>query len=344
MDLSADFAGWASASSGAIAGNLVLGAEFSQDHLPFVSIIADSSNPLRIWTGVYAPDNYEPRLVQMTASPIAHSYYPSELTSSSADCEAAPGSTSLFVNPHRIGRVGIVPGAGTDMEPLPDGGRLTSETGRIEAAAICHGVTVLAWARVDGDSPDDGDRVQPSELTIDATMNDSADRPVESHSLNYTEVEFEYKARGESGSQGRWTMPMYTMTPGSDRHDPSFAYAGFLGGVTVAAGDFNDAPGPLSYTLPTSIRVIATVDVGPMIECRYDAPTPLFLADGRWVVADRIEIRPANPHPDIRKVGSARFVLDGVGDMTLRFEDAMPFRGGVNPIFVDGSVRFVTGS
>ncbi|MFG0284675.1 MAG: GC-type dockerin domain-anchored protein [Phycisphaerales bacterium JB039] len=145
FDVAADMPGWSFASSGAIAGASVLGATASQAHNPPLGVFADPANPKRIWTGTFAPDSYKPRLVPIEATPTDFWIYPSDLTASPAPCPADPGRAWIFVNPLALGGYGAAALAGTDIEI--DG---LTVRGTSAAGAICHGVTVLAWARVDG--------------------------------------------------------------------------------------------------------------------------------------------------------------------------------------------------
>lgn len=128
FDVFAGFPGWSHASSGAIAGANVFGADFEQDHNPFAGIIPNPANPLRIWAGVYQPASYEPRLVSVTAFPTGDlSYYPSDLTLSTASCEPIPGRARILINPVNLGGASVVPGDGTTMVPVGDGLAISSD-------------------------------------------------------------------------------------------------------------------------------------------------------------------------------------------------------------------------
>lgn len=115
FDVAADVPGWAFASDGVIVGPQVQGIEAAQIHEPFKGVLADPANPLRIWTGVFAPASYEPALVQIDVTPNDFWYFPSGQTSSSVEIDAAGGRTSVLVNPLVVGPALVAPGEGTRL-------------------------------------------------------------------------------------------------------------------------------------------------------------------------------------------------------------------------------------
>ena len=145
FDITAGMPGWSFASSGAIAGASVLGATASQAHDPAGGILADPSNPKRIWTGTFAPDSYDPQLVLIEATPTDFQVYPSDLTASPAPCAADPGRKWIFINPVIFAGYGAAALNGTeiDIEGM-------TVSGANPKGTVCYGVSVLAWARVDG--------------------------------------------------------------------------------------------------------------------------------------------------------------------------------------------------
>jgi hypothetical protein len=182
----ADIPAWLNASAGVIAGSDVVNIQVGQVHQPFLGVLADPSNPLRIWTGTFQPSSWVPRIVQVETSPLAFSYYPSKLTGSTAPCEAQATREWIFVNPQPIGQSRVAPGEGTRIvrtgpnefraegvqERIMIGQLLPAVQAAREAAraeigpnpaldllsmalvpertAISHATTVLAWARVNG--------------------------------------------------------------------------------------------------------------------------------------------------------------------------------------------------
>jgi prepilin-type processing-associated H-X9-DG protein len=107
---------WRFVSAGVIAGTNVLGIDVGQPHAPQAGVMADPSNPLRVWTGVYTPLSPAPAFVQFDVLPFGFSVYPSQYTSSSAPCDAVGGREWLFVNPLRVGEFAGAPGPGDTLE------------------------------------------------------------------------------------------------------------------------------------------------------------------------------------------------------------------------------------
>src|SRR5690606_13331973 len=123
FDLFAPVPNWRSASSGALAGDSVLGASFEQIHQPWAGMVADPANPISIWQGAYRPDVAGPAFLRLDAEASYYAWYPSDLTSSTAVGDADPARAYLWVDPVHIPGVGeVAPGAGTTMEPLLGGG------------------------------------------------------------------------------------------------------------------------------------------------------------------------------------------------------------------------------
>lgn len=111
---------WTYASSGVIAGANVVGMHVEQAHSPQLGILADPSNPIRLWTGLFSPASDAPAFVSVVAAPTAFAYYPGVLTPSSVPCAAAPGQSWIFANPLYVGKVAGAPGAGTTLETGPE--------------------------------------------------------------------------------------------------------------------------------------------------------------------------------------------------------------------------------
>ncbi|MBL8901546.1 MAG: hypothetical protein JNM84_28220 [Planctomycetes bacterium] len=186
----ADLAGWLVVSSGVVIGDDVFNINVSQNHQPFLGVIADPSNPRNIWTGQFQPSDWTPRLVRFESSPIAFSVYPNLLTPTTAPCVADPTRDYLLVNPQRVARFGVAPGEGTAIQRtglsqiraqgpgasagiligllLPavqkgeEGPRFVLRSGtpleQVEQSLVpapdveAHPVAVLAWARTNGSS------------------------------------------------------------------------------------------------------------------------------------------------------------------------------------------------
>lgn len=120
FDIHASAPAWNLASSGAIVGNDVLGANASQAHMPQLGTFANPSNPYRVWHGVFAPQSNVPALIEIEADPLSFSVYPSNLTSSSVPCDATGGSDFILVNPLSLGKWRAAPGQGTTIQIQDD--------------------------------------------------------------------------------------------------------------------------------------------------------------------------------------------------------------------------------
>lgn len=257
---------WTFASAGAIVGNDVLGIDVGQAHLPHLGLPADPSNPMYVWHGVFEPQSDAPALVEIEVDPAEFSVYPSKLTSSAAECDAAGGSDFLFVNPRRVGRWLAAPGAGTEMQThddvIVDGRIITGGDWRSPMIGI---VPARAAAVFDSSTRVDLD-VEPEtfsatvELLQPLRRSKGDDRlelaktglllpAVQRSRIGSTTIAFEQLETG-----GYVTTSNYLLADGSVHF---FAFDGYLGGVQVASGtlDPDGGYGLIVEAVPQTIEV-----------------------------------------------------------------------------------------
>lgn len=290
---------WTSASGGAIAGGDVLGIDVAQRHAPQQAIYADPTNPFPVWRGRFAPQSEAPALVEITADPSAFAVYPSKLTSSSAPCEARAGRNFIFVNPLSVGRWVAAPRDGTEVsvqdDVIVDGRIITAES--YDSAAVgllLPGIRPLLTT-VDVEFPDG----QPATFAATVQVHSDLPAPVGEMSISFVGLE-------DGAGRGYSTGANFVLADGSVRF---FAYEGFRGGVSVAAGDLDGdgddrIPALVLESVPQTISGSAGRDVllggaGADYEVgwilTFDRPTSAVVrsADGtpRAVTLDRVEVR-----------------------------------------------------
>lgn len=290
---------WNFVSDGVILGDQVWGIDVGQAHMPQAGVLADPSNPLRVWNGRYTATSAAPALVELRAFPSSFDVYPSKLTSSSVPCEMEGGNAFVMVNPLSVGAWSAAPGRGTRAGVVDDvwvDGRII--TGENPSAAI---LMALLLPAVQSAPEGEGVRVAfdglPTEFAHEVRVSRGEGRPHETMSLNYKKIEYNNQAVG------------FELT-GSESGTKRAEFQGFLGGVSVAVGDVNntgaDAPARLIVDrVPDEVHV----RVGPHVKVFdgssqseeliwtlvYDKPVEAQIYHSNWrnyrVSVDTIEVR-----------------------------------------------------
>lgn len=324
---------WTFASAGAIAGGNVLGISAGQAHQPQLGLPADPSNPIRIWHGMLRPMTAGPALIEITADPTGFSVYPSKLTSSAADRDAEGGSGYVLVNPVAVGKWLAAPDEGSTMQTsgddvIVDGRIITGEDWPSASVGVVPSGAVTFF--------DSSTRVEFSEppLTFKATVEarNGDDAPTEYVSFNFARADVPVIGPAYVGGAN------FSLADGSVRF---IAFDGFLGGVSVAAGDLGGdgddrVPGLAVVSLPQLVEaragagVLRSTDRGTTWTLRYDRPAAALVrgpnGQPQTVTLDRINIyavreaqAPSRIQNNLRQLslGCHVFEVEGARQMTI---------------------------
>jgi prepilin-type processing-associated H-X9-DG protein len=329
FDVEAEIPGWSFASSGAIAGASVLGATASQAHQPHLGLPADPTNPTRIWTGTFAPDSYEPRLVTVKATPSDFEIYPSELTGSSAPCPADPGATRLLINPMTASTVAFAPVEGTPVRARWHSGGANFAMGDGSVRTVGGGIALLlpavqkvreAAARLETT----GDPASLGILT--AISGDADDRPTEEVAFYYNKIAFNYAMAIDWASAIGFTTRLFR--------------DGRLLGEYTSDGD-GDLPiivGRIPNSQQTRIGDEPTLTIYHTLV--FDEPAPAGPPGTPGELVDRIEIAGAGVQNNLKQFGIALHSYHVESDRepaTLTVGIDVPCRVDLNG---DGAVDF----
>lgn len=314
FDVAVGFPGWSYASDGAIAGNSVLGILAEQNYQPFVGVLADPANPLRLWTGEFTPDSYEPRLVTIEAIPNDFWYYPSELTSSDASCVVLPGKRSILINPIRVGEYAAAPGEGTELTVSGEGPIdlvAESRTPEVLISLISPAVmSARARTRIDAGTPDGlklstefddaGGGWSPTEITLNYEK-------IRSINLGYT-------------TDIRWpeaTDIEYQLTgPGRVGQRTSFAAGG---SSTIEFNRYSDGePAPFVLSdLPDTYQIeLESNDeeglTAVLLTTTFDIPVQVTFDSGRTTTVEKVKRRMSCSN-NFKQIGLAVHSFGAVG-------------------------------
>lgn len=312
---------WLFASSGAIVGNDVLGINISQSHLPQVGVLADPTNPLRIWTGEIMPAVAGPALVQVHADPASFWYYPSKLTSSPAQGVPVGGSDFIFVNPLVLNGIAFAPGQGTQVsisdDVIVDGKIITAEN----YDSILIGMLVPAVMKV-REATRVGTDQPPEVFTAGA-------RAIQRSRVTSLAVTFDSQVSFDRSNTG----DLYAINADLEG-EGMIAFSAFSGGVRVAGGDLNGPEGDfLVGAVPDSVDIrvgtgnlsLAAANTYSMLNWsfRFDKPVKIKFFSGKVLTADTLNVSRRIPAGEKDKAGSVNlgwqtFRVKGAQSLTLK--------------------------
>lgn len=302
FEMAADIPGWTYASGGVIAGADVSGISVSQLHQPFTGVFADPANPLRLWTGIYTPDSYEPRFVQVQATPSEFWYYPNVLTGSAAECEAMPGRKWLFINPFVVGRAVVAPGAGTTLKPAGDNTLIAQSDTR----AILVGMLIpkIQKVRVAPQTP-------PTRLTSEIELEQNRSM-VRSLRVTFSQV----ANSGEYQLQADWPL--------ADSYEYNLStFAGQTIRIRFEAADASTASLILAR-LPNTFADRVQLDpqarqTRVVSKMEFDAPARIITPDGREIEVNAIEVHACHNNLKQIAIGAHTFAAHGAGKVSWSY-------------------------
>lgn len=197
MSVHAPGPAWGYVTSGVAAGGDVLGVSFFQPHAPWLGVMADPANPAHVWTGRYTPASPGPAFIKIEAVPTSLEYYPDILTGSTFQDRPASVSTTIFVNPMRMGPYAAAPGEGDSMR-VASGAFAAADEDDDEAILI--GMLLPAVQKVrEAEGTVCFDK-RPTSLALDAEATGMERTQIQS--LNFARVEF----RDNPNGSGRFKM------------------------------------------------------------------------------------------------------------------------------------------
>jgi hypothetical protein len=334
FDVQSTHPAWSSASGGAIVGNAVLGIAAGQAHNPPLGIVADPSNPYRLWHATHVPSFAAPAVVQYAAQPLGLTVYPSALTSSSVPCDTLGGTDLVLVNPLKAAGVQAAPGRGTEARIRPaaddvvvDGKIITAEA----PTPLLIGLLLPAVQKSEPPCFTLDMAYAPSTLAIGVRTQRPAPGANGSPSLNLTRIEFQASPLG------------LQVADASESLQPGL-FRAFHGGVEVARGGLDRAGAPMpALSLAGTPRHVSTqavhkrsgggggltMGVSIVYALGFDAPVQAFVHAGQGepvaVSVDRIELETSAgtmPRGDAQRAGRARlgihtFEANGVDAMRV---------------------------
>lgn len=304
FDVGADTPAWRAASAGTIVGADVVGIQVAQAHSPQNGVLADPSNPVRVWSGVFTPESYAPAFVEFEVLPTSFSVFPSNMTPSSIPCDAVGSRAWVMVNPVRLGAYGAAPGAGTNMDDVFIEGRIITAEAAPGGTSTLVGLLVPAVQK----SPAAGTRASfgspPSTMSFRAHVSGDG-RPLDSYSFNFERLE------NGAGYAARTDLPLGVGL------QIQFSHAGRV--VAAVATPQGETPLFRAQVLPDTFgaRIEQPPDTGSRpvkfprqvsLVGRFtsDRAQPFILPDGRVITADTVEVSAAVGRiNNIRQIGLA---------------------------------------
>lgn len=311
VEVSADSPGWFRVSDGVVSGSTVKEISFEQAHNPNQGVVADSTNPVRLWSGSYAPAGEKSQLVRIEAAANAFSFFPSELTGSSVGDVAAPGTDMVLYDPVFLGGVYV---AASDSTEIAGGAGLDVLIANTGGDRILIGMLLPAVQQVRVEP-----HTRPTDFVVEVEAEDRAG-PTSSVRLTFSEA----INPGTYDFQPEWPL--------ADDYELRFFRAGVDYYLKLQGVDGDIGPTTTVDRLPdgfsSRIRSDRKANQTRMItRFAYDEPVKVVAPDGTVIVAEGFEVHAIQHNLKQLSLGVHSVEMHGTG--------------GVNFQFSDGSVRYL---
>lgn len=241
---------WTFATAGAVFAGDVSGINVGQQHIPQTGVFADPSNPYRVWRGTLKPMSAAPALVEVSADPDEFWVYPSKLTPSAAQRQVDGGSDLVFVNPLPVSGWVAAPARGTQVgvvdDVIVDGKIITAPN----PTPILIGLLLPAVQKV-------------RESVVGVQFEDRPDHfaaQVQVQNAQRTlvrQLAVTFDGQTTAGAS-QYIVGVEPLAP------TTTVFEGFMGGVSVAAGDIGAAE-PFPTLALESLPDVVETRVGPHV-------------------------------------------------------------------------------
>jgi len=291
FDVTASTPKWISTDGGQVVEGDVVDIGVTQRYEPARGILADPADPLLLWSGTFTPETSEPRLIPVQAIPASMAFYPSNLTSSSVECEPAHARDFILVNPLDIRGALVAPGEGTSVDPTGPDSFVTESPEQ----AILIGMLIPAVQKV-RIHPE----TRPTDLTIETEISEGRNR-VPTSGLSFV---------SNAERTGFDLQPDWALADGYEYH---VLYAGRTIRLRIAVANNRGLQlERLPNVFSSCVELDRRTKSGRVVSrLEFDKTTRIVTPDGRVLRADAIEVHAIQNN--LKQIGLGAHVFQAHG-------------------------------